>query len=93
MMTIVGWLGQLGGTLGTNPWTVKQIERSTSALSCARQAYSTWFPTFLVASRIGVGSGIFHPIASQGRPAVSTIIINDIRLISLCSSTLEALSK
>ena len=93
MMTIVDWLEQLVGTLGTNPWTVKQMERSTSALSCARQAYSTWFPTLWVASRIGVGSGIFHPIASQGRPAVSTISIYDIRHLSFCSSIPEALSK
>ena len=78
MMSFVGWSGQLEGTLGTDLFcAVQQMERLTPALSCAFQAYRTWFPTSQVASRIGVGSGLDRPIASLGHPTFVELVMND----------------
>jgi hypothetical protein len=93
MMSFAGWSGQLEGTLGTGHRAGEQMERPTPAPYCARQAYSTWFPTSLVASRIGVGSGHIPPIALQGQPTVSQLIIDDRHHQSLDPTTPEDLSK
>ena len=92
MMSFVGWSGLLEGTLGTNSRTVGQMERPTPALSCAIQAYRTWFPTSQVASRIGVGSGLDRPIASQGQPTFFELVIDDCHHQLLDSTALEVLS-
>ena len=76
MMSFDGWSGQLEGTLGTGYRAGEQMERPTPAPYCARQAYSTWFPTSLVASRIGVGSGLDRPIASLGQPPARKLFID-----------------
>lgn len=92
IMDVVGWSGQLEGTLGTDSRTVEQMERPTPALSCAFQAYSTWFPTSWVASRIGVGSGLDRPIASQGHPTFFEVNTDDFHLQLLDSTHPEVLS-
>lgn len=91
-MDIVGWSGQLEGTLGTDSRTVQQMERPTPVLPCASQAYSTWFPTSRVASRIGVGSGLDRPIASQGQPTFFELVIDDCHHQLLDSTAPEVLS-
>lgn len=93
MMSFVGWSGLLEGTLGTNSRTVGQMERPTPALSCAIQAYRTWFPTSQVASRIGVGSGLDRPIASLGQPTFVGLVMNDPFHRTLDVTTPEAISK
>jgi hypothetical protein len=93
MMSFAGWSGQLEGTLGTGHRAGGQMERPTPALRCARQAYSNRLPTSQVASRIGVGSGHTPPIALQGQPTVSQLIIDDRHHRSLGSTALEDLSK
>ena len=94
MMSIVGWSGQLEGTLGTDLFcAVGQMERLTPALSCAFKAYRTWFPTSLVASRIGVGSGHLCPIASLGQPIVFELVIDDRHHQFLDVTGPEAISK
>lgn len=93
MMSFAGWSGQLEGTLGTGLRAGGQMERPTPAPYCARKAYSTWFPTSLVASRIGVGSGHSLPIALQGQPAVPQLIIDGHRHRFFDPSSLEKLSK
>jgi len=92
MVSFVGWLGLLEGTLGTDSRTVQQMERPAPALSCAFKAYSTWFPTSQVASRIGVGSGLDRPIASQGHPTFFELVIDNRHHQPLDFTTPEALS-
>ena len=91
MMSFAGWSGQLEGTLGTGHRAGEQMERPTSAPYCARQAYSTWFPTSLVESRIGVGSGHIPPFALQGQPTAPLLIIDDRHHQPLGPTALEVL--